>query len=75
MALVEYLLQLVADMADWLYGSVFAPVLDALLDHPWLAGVVLAVVLVVVVVDTLRTEAGERVDEDALTEAEWAGRR
>jgi len=44
---------------DWLFASVFAPVLAMLLDHPWLAGAVLAAVLVLVAVDTVRVESAE----------------
>lgn len=70
--MIEFLLHLVTGTGDWLAASVVAPVMTLLLDHPWLSGVVLFVVLAVIVGHTMQTEAA---DEDAATEAQWAGQR
>jgi hypothetical protein len=71
--MIEFLLHLVTGTGDWLAASVVAPVMTLLLDHPWLSGLVLLAVLAVIVGHTMQTEAAG--DEDAATEAQWAGRR
>ena len=57
--MIDTLLQAGDDMLDWFLLSVLAPVLAVLLDHPWLVGVVLVVVLFVIVYDTARQESDE----------------
>lgn len=57
--MIEFLLMLVTDTAQWLADSVVAPVMDTLLDQPWLSGVVLLAVLAVIVGDTMRQERDE----------------
>jgi hypothetical protein len=56
---IEFLLMLVTGTATWLADSVVTPVMDMLLDQPWLSGVVLVAVLAVIVGDTMRTEHAE----------------
>lgn len=57
--MIEFLLMLVTGTAQWLADSVVAPVMDTLLDQPWLSGVVLLAVLAVIVGDTMRQERDE----------------
>jgi hypothetical protein len=70
--MIEYLLQLVATIGDWMTTAVVTPVMTTLLDYPWLSGLVLFAVLAVIVGHTMQTEAA---DEDEVTEAQWAGQR
>jgi hypothetical protein len=63
--MIEYLLQLVAGVANWMADSVVAPVMTTLLDQPWLSGLVLFAVLAVIVGDTALTERAQERREEA----------
>ena len=73
--MIETTLNAIADMYEWFVTMVFMPTMTVVADNPWLVGIVLVIALVVIVVDTARTERSELVDEDSVTEAEWAARR
>lgn len=63
--MIEFLLQLVATIGDWMTTAVVTPVMTLLLDEPWLTGVVLFAVLAVIVGDTLREERAQERREEA----------
>jgi membrane protein implicated in regulation of membrane protease activity len=63
--MIEYLLQLVATIGDWMTTAVVTPVMTTLLDYPWLSGLVLFAVLAVIVGDTALAERAQERREEA----------